>query len=799
MSTSDNSSIRIDDLLAAEPLSMSPNLEDPSHISESQPPPIELSALEHLDALGAGAPTLAAAHTAQSQAVASKVAAAAADENSSQGTLNSAGQNLLVEAIMMATGSQTGGSGSGGGESFPPRGAQADHAYARGYGEGRDRLESWGGMSDLSLPIGPVEIAMAAATLHQQQHPVQHSHQHEHLPLDAAAGGASVDLDDTKPSAIPNRISLGRERLNSLASYSETSLSGMPGMMVDGVDVSGDIQAFVAAAMASVGDQLAELAGAVETVASIADNSSHEYLKEVKMGADSDNSSVDSPLIGAVSDTARAGRGRGQKRPRSWSASSGKISVDYDAVAAAVDAAHAATGNLDLAAIGSMAPPPAGPPSTSSRDRKHISRRQLPLHRNRGDSTSSEDHGLLTNPLYTPAKAAISDYEMECIRERARAAAGYKPPSKKNAQSSKKSLPPIKKRVKRNSPEPDRQESYSSVGTPRVSNKTALSSSLDMIYAPLVPSSEASSKASKGQANQKWESMFDCLLGFIDDRRQEETVTMPEEDKHLWVWDGNVPTTHKAPDGKALGRWVNNQRSAKSKSALKDEREQRLVDAGLKWSVLASNSWNEMLEELRIYVQDTTKQGRKWDGNVPTNFQIKTRPNGRFQGEDKNLGRWVNRQRSLFQAGKLRKDRQLSLVKLGLKWSMLATTTWDSMYETLCEYVEKRKKEGGDWDGNVPANFRTDDVPSRALGRWINRQRSAFIKQRLKKEYTDKLNSIGLKWSVHERCDRGPGDGPDDFAYDDDLNDAMSAASAERKGTKDGGSSGKENAEEVKL
>ena len=53
--------------------------------------------------------------------------------------------------------------------------------------------------------------------------------------------------------------------------------------------------------------------------------------------------------------------------------------------------------------------------------------------------------------------------------------------------------------------------------------------------------------------------------------------------------------------------------------------------------------------------------------------------------------------------------------------------------------------------GNVPANYRTNDNPPRALGRWINRQRSAYGKDKLKKEYIAKLNKIGLKWSVHER------------------------------------------------
>jgi hypothetical protein len=37
------------------------------------------------------------------------------------------------------------------------------------------------------------------------------------------------------------------------------------------------------------------------------------------------------------------------------------------------------------------------------------------------------------------------------------------------------------------------------------------------------------------------------------------------------------------------------------------------------------------------------------------------------------------------------------------------------------------------------------------LGRWVNRQRSAFQKNKLKKEYVDKLTTVGLRWVIHER------------------------------------------------
>jgi hypothetical protein len=69
----------------------------------------------------------------------------------------------------------------------------------------------------------------------------------------------------------------------------------------------------------------------------------------------------------------------------------------------------------------------------------------------------------------------------------------------------------------------------------------------------------------------------------------------------------------------------------------------------------------------------------------------------------------------------------------------------------VLHFILQQTKDGAEWDGNVPANYRTSDSPPRALGRWINRQRSAYGKDKLKAEYIEKLNKIGLKWSVHER------------------------------------------------
>uniref|UniRef100_A0A6U5G2Q3 Helicase-associated domain-containing protein n=1 Tax=Corethron hystrix TaxID=216773 RepID=A0A6U5G2Q3_9STRA len=262
-----------------------------------------------------------------------------------------------------------------------------------------------------------------------------------------------------------------------------------------------------------------------------------------------------------------------------------------------------------------------------------------------------------------------------------------------------------------------------------------------------------------GQSNQKWDEMLTCLENFIleqttrERNRRGPSAGLPPN----WKWDGNVPTNYRTPDGRALGRWINNQRSAKNKNVLKPEREERLVRTGLKWCVLATNTWEDMMGELRLYVQERTKDGKDWDGNVPTNYKIRSNvgPDGTEMDEEKNLGRWINRQRSLFQAGKMKKERQLELEALGLKWSVLSTSTWESMFDALVEYARKRRLESpnNEWDGSVPANHKTED--GKSLGRWVNRQRASHARKKLKREFVEKLNSIGFRLYCPEKKNSG--------------------------------------------
>ena len=548
----------------------------------------------------------------------------------------------------------------------------------------RDRLESWGGMSDLSLgmkdqnldslvygnstatngaggAIAPDKTTSAlAATICTS------------LANDITAavhdGHESVSSFLVNDEIIPTRIAVKRDRLNSIASIAtdQSALDRITRLNVSSAidsEFPSDVHSFVKAAMESVEDQLADLATAVEAV-------SHDNQGD----QDSEISSTVSPMIGAASDVGSNKSDSVTGRPRSSSISSLlQIAVDYNAVAAAVDAAEAASGALYLtnltpnnSELSSGTASVVLPSSSSVGSHPKLSRKRplpLPLQKNKfrvndanndnsksykSHTSSSEEQGnrLKKRPcssseqLFPNSKrncvdiskaksdstlelkvslnsvSKVDDRDMEKIRARARAAAGYVPPSGFSPKMI--SLPP----KKRNStpatplaaPRPSMVTSNSNFKTPIMSNtfssKNNNSSTPHTSHIRGTPTSSI-----KGQSSQKWESMFECLVKFIEERKNEGTVGMTDEEKKEWIWDGNVPTTFKAKDGKALGRWVNNQRSAKSKGSLKDEREKRLVNAGLKWSVLASNSWNEMLEELRIYVADQIRQGKNWDGN----------------------------------------------------------------------------------------------------------------------------------------------------------------------------------------
>lgn len=658
----------------------------------------------------------------------------------------------------------------------------------------RDRAESWGGMSDLSHAAAMVEKAFIVNSTSGSNN-VGHvgdilnagttSSTSSHVDIGgllsprsrsrSASIASNASAVTAKQSGVPAKIDVlkgsppnlyaMRDRFDSLSSGSNVHRE-----RIDSLSSASQrrqsrerLDSYTSERLDSLVnrdrlDSLANLSGLFsrrdrfESIASLGEVSMNMSIADLAdIAGNLESVAKDYADLDSADDMEDDGKDTSSARSESTPAPT--ISVDSEAVQAAVQAALSVTSGNVLDFLQSNPKPKHSSNPTSSSAASTLTASKL--------APSNLVDAIPSTTQSMPRSSSKSESEMEAIRARARAAAGYVHPNMSGTTpktSKKRQLPTcsnfaVSKRIASDvasTPTPTYNKAapgvhiYSEFATPKSKNTV-------MKY-PYTPPSSA--KSAGGQSNQKWEEMYECLVLYVQEQREKETKNMSEEERERWEWSGNVPTMYKTKDGKALGRWINNQRSAKSKGSLKMEREVRLVRTGLKWSVLTTNAWTDMMEELRAYVKEKTKDGKPWDGNVPTNYKIKsnTAADGSEIDEDKNLGRWINRQRSLFQAGKLKKERREELERIGLKWAVLSTSSWLAMYDSLCKYVETQKKLSKDatWDGNVPANQETDDDPPKRLGRWVNRQRSAYANKKLKKEFADKLETLGLKWTAFD-------------------------------------------------
>jgi len=281
----------------------------------------------------------------------------------------------------------------------------------------------------------------------------------------------------------------------------------------------------------------------------------------------------------------------------------------------------------------------------------------------------------------------------------------------------------------------------------------------------------------KEHLQQLWEDMFQCLLNFIEESREEEARDMNDKEKAAWVWGGNVPTNYKTASGKLLGSWINTQRIAKRRGTLIEDREARLASTGLKWNVHTNNvtaqtgkneevrqqKWERMFQCLLQHIEEARKEETQhmndeqkaawvWFGEIPYNYIT---PSGI------NLGLWVRTQREAKKKGTMKDDREARLISTGLNLEMQGKEEkWDDMFQCLLHFIEDtRNEETKDmnveekaawvWDGCVPTRYTT---PSRKnLGSWVSAQRKAKRDRNLKEDREARLTNIGLRWSERNR------------------------------------------------
>ena len=181
---------------------------------------------------------------------------------------------------------------------------------------------------------------------------------------------------------------------------------------------------------------------------------------------------------------------------------------------------------------------------------------------------------------------------------------------------------------------------------------------------------------------------------------------------------GNCDMPARWRENQKLATWVVNQRVNRRDGVLEDEKIALLDRIGFKWNPKVS-LWRTRYLALLEHRQ------RFGDCLVPQGWP-----------ENKKLATWVSSQRLLKSRGKLSQERVAMLEKIGFEWSPGAT--WDDRFAELCAF----KAQVG--HTRVPARW----AENLLLGQWAVDQRYRRRRGELRKDFEERLNSIGFEWEI---------------------------------------------------
>lgn len=156
------------------------------------------------------------------------------------------------------------------------------------------------------------------------------------------------------------------------------------------------------------------------------------------------------------------------------------------------------------------------------------------------------------------------------------------------------------------------------------------------------------------------------------------------------------------------------------------QREEALNSTGFNWGEERQDPdelWNARLHEFATFLAE------HGHGRVPSGWA----PNPA-------LGKWVDRQRQLRRACRLRPDRQAALEREGFDWGAGPQPNSEQLWlQRMAELAEYRSRYG---NCVVPQRW----TENQALGRWVAKQRRR--RWELPEERRERLDALGFEWSA---------------------------------------------------
>ncbi len=210
----------------------------------------------------------------------------------------------------------------------------------------------------------------------------------------------------------------------------------------------------------------------------------------------------------------------------------------------------------------------------------------------------------------------------------------------------------------------------------------------------------------------------------LDEKRWGEMLDMLREYKED-NGDCNVP--RRWPKNEQLASWVSTQRQGYKNNKLSEDRIKRLEEIGFELAYNLKEKqeevWGEMFEVLKEYKEEYG------NCNVPLEWP-----------KNKQLGRWVNAQRTRYKDGALSEDRIERLEDIGFEWKRILYTrsksSWEEVFTMLKEYKDKHG------NCNVPQEW----GENKQLAVWASTQRQGYKSNKLSEDRIKRLEEIGFEW-----------------------------------------------------
>ena len=184
-----------------------------------------------------------------------------------------------------------------------------------------------------------------------------------------------------------------------------------------------------------------------------------------------------------------------------------------------------------------------------------------------------------------------------------------------------------------------------------------------------------------------------------------------------------VPNQYNAPDGTCLGVWIRSARNNYKSGRLDDASIQRLESIGMIWDV-NQTQWERQYQAAQTYYRE--------------HGHLRIAP-GYVAPDGICLGTWIQRLRKWHKQNKLTADQVKRLESIGMIWDGVSDRRERNYQAALAYYREHGHLK-------VPVNYVNSE--GLRLGWWVVSIRRAYKKGTLDREQIDRLERIGMLWSV---------------------------------------------------